>query len=72
MWEATPGYGERPFMEALWAALDEAIGLTECDIYSYKSDGENDPFGADTANSNFGILLLIHMLLGELISSILR
>lgn len=45
VWEETPGYGERPFMEALWAALDEAIGLNECDIYSYKSDGENDPFG---------------------------
>lgn len=45
VWEETPGYGERPFMEALWAALDEAISLTDCDIYSYKSDGEDDPFG---------------------------
>mmetsp|Transcript_11354 Transcript_11354/g.34118 ORF Transcript_11354/g.34118 Transcript_11354/m.34118 type:complete len:231 (-) Transcript_11354:966-1658(-) len=45
VWAETPGYGGRPFMDALWAALDEAIGLSECDVYSYKSDGEDDPFG---------------------------
>lgn len=27
--------------------MDEAISLPECDVYSYKSDGEDDPFGAD-------------------------
>lgn len=72
VWEETPGYGERPFMEALWAALDEAIGLTECDIYSYKSDGENDPFGEITACANSSILLAIRMLFGEFIPSILH
>jgi hypothetical protein len=45
IWDNTPGYGERPFGDTLWSALDEAIGLSDCDVYSYKSDGEDDPFG---------------------------
>lgn len=47
IWDSTPGYGgaETPFLETLWAAIDSAAGLAECDVYSYKSDGEADPFG---------------------------
>ena len=45
MWEATPGFGEEPFRDCLWAAIDEVIELKECDVYSYQSDLENDPFG---------------------------
>lgn len=45
VWDNTPGYGEKPFGDSLWSALDEAICLAECDVYSYKSDGEDDPFG---------------------------
>ena len=47
VWDATPGYGgaDTPFLEALWGAIDSAAGLGECDVYSYKSDGEADPFG---------------------------
>ncbi len=26
--------------------MDEAVTLRDCDVYSYKSDGEDDPFGA--------------------------
>ena len=45
VWETTPGFGEEPFLDCLWAAIDEVIDLKECDVYSYKSDLENDPFG---------------------------
>jgi hypothetical protein len=47
-WDATPGYGgaDTPFLDALWAAIDAAAVLAECDVYSYKSEGaEADPFG---------------------------
>ena len=27
--------------------MDEAITLQDCDVYSYKSDGEDDPFGTE-------------------------
>ncbi len=46
MWEATPGCGGAPFLDTLWTAVDEAIELPDCDVYSYKSDGEAYPFGA--------------------------
>lgn len=46
MWEATPGCGGAPFLDTLWTAVDEAIELPDCDVYSYKSDGEADPFSA--------------------------
>lgn len=45
MWENTPGFGETPFLDTLWSSIDEAIDLKDCDVYSYKSDGETDPFG---------------------------
>lgn len=45
VWEATPGFGETPFLDTLWSSIDEAIDLKDCDVYSYKSDGETDPFG---------------------------
>ena len=46
VWEATPGCGEAPFLDSVWTAIDEAVALQDCDVYSYKSDGETDPFGA--------------------------
>lgn len=45
VWENTPGFGEAPFLDTLWSAIDEAIDTNDCDVYSYKSDGETDPFG---------------------------
>lgn len=45
VWEATPGFGEEPFLDCLWSAVDEVMVLKECDVYSYKSDLESDPFG---------------------------
>ena len=45
VWEGTPGVGEEPLLDCLWAAVDEAVELKECDVYSYQSDHENDPFG---------------------------
>lgn len=45
IWEDTPGCGDTPFLDSLWTAMDEAITLKDCDVYSYKSDGEDDPFG---------------------------
>lgn len=31
-------------MECLWTAIDEVIDLKACDVYSYESDVEDDPF----------------------------
>lgn len=45
VWENTPGFGEEPFLDTLWTAIDEVINLKDCDVYSYKSDLETDPFG---------------------------
>lgn len=45
VWEATPGFGEEPFLDCLWNSVDEAICLKDSDVYSYQSDHENDPFG---------------------------
>ncbi|KAF8061370.1 mannose-1-phosphate guanylyltransferase 2 [Scenedesmus sp. PABB004] len=45
VWENTPGFGEAPLLDTLWSSIDEAIDLKDCDVYSYKSDGETDPFG---------------------------
>jgi len=33
--------------QALWSAVDEAVDLKDCDVYSYKTDLESDPFGED-------------------------
>jgi len=46
IWEDTPGCGDTAFLDSLWTAMDEAVTLKDCDVYSYKSDGEDDPFGA--------------------------
>lgn len=48
IWDSMPGYSDCSFADSLWSAMDEAICLPECDVYSYKSDGEDDPFGAFT------------------------
>lgn len=45
VWEKTPGFGDAPFLDTLWSAIDEAIDLKDCDVYTYKSDSETDPFG---------------------------
>ena len=45
VWETTPGCGEEPFFDCLWTAIDEVIDMKDCDVYSYKSDLETDPFG---------------------------
>mmetsp|Transcript_25876 Transcript_25876/g.65807 ORF Transcript_25876/g.65807 Transcript_25876/m.65807 type:complete len:233 (+) Transcript_25876:140-838(+) len=45
VWTKTPGFGENPFLESLWSSIDEAIDLKDCDVYSYQSDLETDPFG---------------------------
>lgn len=45
LWESTPGFGEEPFLDTVWTSIDEVIKLDECDVYSYKSDLETDPFG---------------------------
>lgn len=45
VWDATPGFGEVPFLDCLWKSIDEVVQLSECDVYSYQSDLENDPFG---------------------------
>ena len=37
--------GMRPFLDTIWTAIDEAVTLQDCEVYSYKSDGEADPFG---------------------------
>ena len=48
VWDATPGYGgDEPFLDSLWRVLDEACCLADCDIYSYKSDLDTDPFGEE-------------------------
>eukprot|EP00243_Klebsormidium_subtile_P012106 TRINITY_DN721_c0_g1_i2.p1 TRINITY_DN721_c0_g1~~TRINITY_DN721_c0_g1_i2.p1 ORF type:complete len:231 (+),score=41.28 TRINITY_DN721_c0_g1_i2:277-969(+) len=42
-----------PFLEALWSAIDEVIQLVDCDVYSYKSDHDGDPFGEKGAIWSF-------------------
>lgn len=44
-WEIAPAGGDMSFLDTLWRALDEAVELQTCDVYSYKSDGDADPFG---------------------------
>lgn len=41
IWSETPGYGEEPFLDALWRVLDEACSLRDCEVFSYT---DNDPF----------------------------
>ncbi|PNW79716.1 hypothetical protein CHLRE_08g364250v5 [Chlamydomonas reinhardtii] len=53
VWAKTPGLGESPFLECLWSSVDEAIFLKECDVYSYKSDLETDPFGDEASIWSF-------------------
>lgn len=33
IWEATPGFGEEPFLDCLWTAIDEVIDLKDCEVY---------------------------------------
>lgn len=47
VWAKTPGLGESPFLECLWSSVEEAITLKDCDVYSYRSDLDSDPFGSE-------------------------
>jgi hypothetical protein len=53
VWDATPGFGEEPFLDCLWATVDEAIELKDCDVYSYRSGFEGDPFAEKGAVWSF-------------------
>ncbi|KDD74276.1 Maf1 negative regulator of RNA polymerase [Helicosporidium sp. ATCC 50920] len=44
-WESTPGFGEESLFDCMWSTIDEVVTLKNCTVYSYKSDGESDPFG---------------------------
>lgn len=37
----------RHLSQSLWAELEKEIAPKECDIYSYRPDGDSDPFGED-------------------------
>jgi hypothetical protein len=41
---AAPGNSSAEFLDELWAAVEEAIQLRSCEVYSYVPDGESDPF----------------------------
>lgn len=44
---ATAGEQFRSLRGQLWAALDDEICLSDCDIYSYNPDLASDPYGED-------------------------
>jgi hypothetical protein len=46
---AEQSLGAQTFSDELWSAVDEVIGLCECDVYQYHGDMEGDPF-ADPGN----------------------
>lgn len=43
MWDRDALATDR-FSEVLWAAIDEVIGLCDCDVYQYNAIQEGDPF----------------------------
>mmetsp|Transcript_7413 Transcript_7413/g.14594 ORF Transcript_7413/g.14594 Transcript_7413/m.14594 type:complete len:233 (+) Transcript_7413:22-720(+) len=53
VWSNTPGQSDTPFLENLWSAIDEAIEMNNCDVYSYKTDLETDPFGEEASIWSF-------------------
>ncbi|KAK0086363.1 hypothetical protein PV325_003295 [Microctonus aethiopoides] len=44
---ATAGTYYSTLKSALWAAVEDEISMSECDIYSYNPDLASDPFGED-------------------------
>ncbi|KAL0274099.1 UNVERIFIED_CONTAM: hypothetical protein PYX00_006611 [Menopon gallinae] len=44
---ATAGEQYRVLKAPLWAAIDDEIHMSQCDIYSYNPDLSSDPFGED-------------------------
>lgn len=57
-WEDAPGGEREPFSDALWTAIDEAVGgLAECDVYRYRaSDDEGgDPFAEQGSVWSFNV-----------------
>lgn len=37
----------QPFLDELWAAIEDSVVLNECDVYSYVPDLDSDPFSSD-------------------------
>jgi len=52
VWETTPGYGggTTPFLETLWAAIDAAVSLADCDVYAYRPGGGGSGAGGESAD----------------------
>ena len=48
VYEATIGAGAEPLSAELWRSIDEAIGLVDSDVYTYKAVAEGDPFCDDS------------------------
>ena len=46
-YEATVGAGDEPLSSELWRAIDAAIHVVDCDVYTYKAVAEGDPFCDD-------------------------
>jgi hypothetical protein len=49
VYEQTVGAGGVGLGAELWQAVDEVIGLVDCDVYTYRAVAEGDPF-TDEAN----------------------
>mmetsp|Transcript_5214 Transcript_5214/g.23281 ORF Transcript_5214/g.23281 Transcript_5214/m.23281 type:complete len:237 (+) Transcript_5214:184-894(+) len=49
VYEQTLGAGGVGLSAELWKAVDEVIGLVDCDVYTYRAVAEGDPF-TDEAN----------------------
>eukprot|EP00884_Botryococcus_braunii_P018379 jgi/Botrbrau1/5224/Bobra.0172s0088.1 len=47
VWETTTGCEDSAFLDDLWNAIEKAVTLEDCDVYSYKPDGETEPYGED-------------------------
>jgi hypothetical protein len=43
IWEQSPSGANTSFFDTIWGSIDEAIDMQNCDVYSYKGDGEIDP-----------------------------
>lgn len=44
MWESSPENCDKHFRDSVWRSVDEAVDLKDCDVYTYQSDLESDPF----------------------------
>eukprot|EP00793_Prasinoderma_coloniale_P005735 PRCOL_00004209-RA len=55
-WVEVAGPGEPDLFTSMWVAIDEAIDLADCDIYSYNADEGNDPFSDEGAICHFSYI----------------